>query len=462
MIGLALVLACGGHKKHIKEGDDWMARDNPGAAARAYSKAIDAKDLPELHLMLADALVADHAFEASLEHSAVALEAEIDGARINRAVALLALGRADEAMELLKHVAVGNDDPEIQRMLGEAEIGRGDLTAAAHWLRESARTSDAPRTLAAQAYVAARLGDTETVGTLMPLARAWDEPPPEACADLGAAWLAAGQAGGATAAAELVLAVAPDARQTGGLRDVWAEDARRSARGQDWEGALRSGLRVLALTPDDGELSWGVATWYASLGEWPQAVQWAETALTLEPYRAPEQAGGSGVSAASASAAMTVEERADARRQIGALLAQGYRTTGDTAGELRAHELLMSTGQDDVATLDRATELLLELRRPLEATRLAMESHRRGSDDAARLAAIAFRDLGDLENAVGWASEAWSSHVGDPDIALVLAEMHAADMRYDEAMQVLQMAIGMNPDNRALEQARRAIVERAN
>lgn len=458
---LSLVLACGGWKKHVREGDDWMDRDNPGAAARSYDRAVDAReDDPELRLKLAQALLADGELEDSLEHSALALEFEVEGARRNRAQALLGLGRADEALELLKRESVGSDDPEVQYLMAEAELVRGDLTAAAHWLREARQTSSAPEIVGAHAYVAARLGDASVVGSSMAEARGWERPTPGAPADLAAAWLVLGQPGGASGAAELVLAAEPGARSPGGSREAWMEDAARYAGTQNWEAAIRAGLRANALTSDEGELHWHLATWFASTGDWKGATTWARSSLDLEPYYMPE--AGSRVAAVKAGSALSAEERSAARAEIAALLMQGHRALGDTAAELEAVHLGLASGTEDNALLIRAAELLILEGRPKEATRAAMEAHRQGADDAARLAAIAFRDDGDLENAVGWASQAWEQKPGDPDVALLLAGMHSDDMRFEAALSVLQMAIGLNPDHRGLQAARADIVNRAN
>jgi len=460
-LALWTLLACAPWKKQLAEGDDWMARDNPGAAARAYAKGID--DNPEeplLHLRMAQALIADAEFQRATEHGAIAIEAGLEGAEAVQAEAWLGIGAPDKAIDLLKPLATSGD-PHVGWLMAEAELLRGDLTAAHHWLRESSDDSEDPRLWGAYAYVAARQGDTAPAAAAALASKDWFEAPTSAHADIGAAWLVAGEAANARAQATETIALDPNVNLEDGARAQWRTAAWQAAQQQRWEAAIRQGLRAGVIHMDDAELCWQLGAWHAATDDWDPAILWLERALQTSPYDAPEQvAATSSVSAVAGSTGMSAEERNAIRREITTLLAQAYRRTGNAEKEIESLELYMAAaGTLEPPVLYRMALVLNELSRPRDAAVVAMEAARRGHDPAASLAAKSFFASGDIENAIGWALQAWEFAPGDPELAILLARIYAADKRMDAALDILDASLVSHPDDRRLERLRTEIIE---
>ena len=460
-LALFALLACASWKKHLAEGDAWMEKDNPGAASRAYAKGIaDAPEEAILHLRMAEALIADAEFQRASEHGAIALEAGLEGAVVVQAEAWLGIGNPETAIELLKPLATSGD-PNVGRLMAESELLRGDLTAANHWLRESSANSEDPRLWGAYAYVAARLGDTEPVAAATLASRDWHEAPTSALADIGAAWLVAGEIENARQQSIETIALDPNVKAEGGQRDAWRDAAWRAAQQMRYEAAIRSGLRAAVIDQDDAELCWKLGTWYAASDDWEASIVWLERALVTPPYDAPEQvAATSSVSAIQGAGGLDPAARNQVRAEIAELLAQAYRRTGQTEEEIRALEIQLATGATlapDV--LYRMSLVLDQLGRHKDAARVAMEAARRGHDPAAAQAARSFFKAGDVENAVGWALTAWEYAPGNPDLALLLAEIYVADRRLDAALDILDAALLRHPDDRRLERTRTQIIE---
>lgn len=459
-LAFLLLLACGAWKKHMAEGDAWMEKDNPGAAARAYAKGIDDSPEPVLHLKMAQALNANADYQRSAEHGAIALEAGIAGSELVLAEAWLGIGAPDTAIDLLKPLATSGD-PRVSRLMAESELLNGDLTAANHWLRESADDSDDPRLWGAYAYVAARLGDTEPVAEATLMARDWLDVPISAHADIGAAWVVAGETANAEAQATETIAIDPAVKAEGGAADMWRDAAWRASQQERYEAAIRSGLRVAVLRPDDAELFWHLGTWYAATDDWDGAIPWLERALVTSPYDAPEQvAATSSVSSVNSSSELDPAARNEVRAEIATLLAQAYRRTGDVEAEIGALEVFLATGatlEPDV--LYRMALGLDKLGRNKDSAHVAIEAARRGHDPAAAQAARSFFKAGDVENAVGWALKAWELAPGDPELALLLAQIYVEDLRMDAALDILDAALRSHPDDRRLERTRTQIIE---
>ena len=288
-LALLLLIGCAAWKKHMAEGDAWMEKDNPGAASRAYAKGIEARpDEAILHLKMAEALIADAEYQRATEHGAIALEAGLTEAELVQAEAWLGIGAPDTAIDLIKPLATSGD-PRVGRLMAESELLRGDLTAANHWLRESSQNTKDPRLWGAYAYVAARLGDMEPVAEATLMSRDWQDVPISAHADIGAAWLVAGELANAKSQSIETIAIDPNVKVEGGARDQWRDASYRAAQQQRYEAAIRSGLRAAAIQNDDAELSWRLGTWYAAADDWEGAIPWLELALVTPPYDAPEQ-----------------------------------------------------------------------------------------------------------------------------------------------------------------------------
>ncbi len=456
MLALALVLACGGWRKQIREGDDWMARDNPGAAARAYTKAEKARpeDL-DLQLRLARALLEDEQYAEAVPHAAAAYEEGMTGSPEVYALSLLGAGRSAEVIPVAQKELSSATDDRFHLMLARAELGRGDLVAARYWYEEALKRGSSLELRAGAAYVYARLGEGSTVGSVTLDARDDADASLGVWAELGAAWLAAGDwSNGRNAGAQL-LAMDPSVLGEDAQRGDWIRAADAYAVQGQYEPALHMALSAACLDVEDAELAWKIGAWAAAVQDWRLAARWLEHALVTPPYDAPEENATAGVAVATLGGDMGLAERRKVRAEIGAALTIVYQKLGDPAAEARAWEIVLrSQDQPDAETWYRHALALFRAGDFPGSARSARTATSMGHQEAAAVAARAYRRIGDFENAAGWAMTAWEVAPGDPELALLLAELYERDKRYEAALRVIEMGLSVHPNHQALQRAR--------
>jgi tetratricopeptide (TPR) repeat protein len=456
VLALSLVLACGGWRKQLREGDDWMSRDNPGAAARAYAKAEKARpeDL-EIQLLLARALLADGQAEEAVPHAELAYEEGLPGSPEVYARALLGAGRSAEVIPVAQKEISSAEDDRFHLLLARAELGRGDLTAARYWYEEALKRGTSLELRAGAAYVRARLGDGSKVGSVTLDARDDVDTPQAVWAELGAAWLAAGDWTNGRNAGAQVLAIDPSVNADDGLRGDWIRSAEDYAAREQFEPALHLAFMAASLDLDDADLAWKIGAWAAAAGDWALAARWLEHALVTPPYDAPEESLTSGVAVASSAGGLELSERRRIRREVGRSLSLAYQKLGDPASEARAWGVVLrSTDEADPEAWHQQAIALFRAGDFLGAARSARTATSQGHPDSAAVAARAYRRLGDLENAAAWAMTAWESHPGDPDLALMLAELYERDKRYEAALGVIDKGLAAHPEHQGLQRAR--------
>jgi len=281
---LVLLLSCGGWRKHVKDGDRWLETGNPGAAARAYDKALERHpENPEILLKMAQAELGAGQPEEALPFAEKAFHADpsLKGAQEVYIEALIGTWHFEQALELL------GDSPEedLRPLEAEAWIAAGELERAATALAEAEPTES---NRAAQAYVEARLGRTELLETVGEEALEWTGVPSTAWADVGAAWFVAGEPEKALTIGDLAVGNDARIRLETGLRATWMEQARRAEQQRLLESSLRLSLRAASVGIDDAELCWMVGSRWFGLKELEQGTWWLERALATPPYDAPD------------------------------------------------------------------------------------------------------------------------------------------------------------------------------
>ena len=451
---LLLLLACGGWRQMVKEGDRWMEADNPSAAARAYDRAYDRRpEDPAIQVKLARAwLDAGQPFKAlPLAESAHAAEPRPEGAEAVYIEALVRTWRIEPALELLGDAPA----PELLPLAAEAWMATGDLEQAATALTGADPT---PTNQAALAYVEARLGRTDTLERVGEQALDWVDAPSEAWADVGAAWFVVGQPERAVGVGDIAVGNDQSLRLEGGERQQWLEQANQADEAQRGELALRNSLRAAAVQIQDAELCWKLGVRFLALNELEHGVWWLERALVTPPYDAPDP----NAVVAATDLSLGAEERNAARASIARSLADAYYALQRPQDEVRAMTVVV------VATEPATAEDLMRLsaahsraRQHLEAAQVAQRAAGLGHPRAAEQAARAFAAAGKVSTAIGWATTALESDPTNPDLALLTAELYAADGRYQAAVEVLDRGIAANPSDRRLVNAQKRILNSA-
>ena len=93
-----------------------------------------------------------------------------------------------------------------------------------------------------------------------------------------------------------------------------------------------------------------------------------------------------------------------------------------------------------------------------EAAQAAYQAEHPG---AAQQASRAYAAHGNLTTAIGWANTALDEDPTNPDLALLLAQLYAADRRYQAALEVLDASQTANPGDVRLKQAQQRIYSAA-
>lgn len=438
-------------REHLRTGDDWMERGNYEAAARAYTRADEARPgHPRTLARLAHARVAAGLYADAVGPAWTALDAGVESARADLARALLECGSAPEALAL----TTGPADPALAAALaqvrGEALLALGQPAAAQEPLRV-ALAAGVPTARVWLAWAQGRAGDSAgAVETLAPLAG--DPALPTELLALAAgvplAW----------AAPEPALALAQEALSLdAGLKapEGWADralaEAQRLLELGDRERALLLGSAAWALRANDGTVGRQVGPWWLADGGVSQAALVLERALQSPPFTLDQ---GGAFTHVSTQAPLSEAEVRAGRVELATALAEVRRQQGDPLGELRALQLSIDAGSPDrAAQLWRQTELLYSIDEPSRAWAAWQEAARAGSLEATLRLIDNHQQARRLDQAVSWGLTGWRNHPGDPAIALALAGAYTARGDRSAAQQVLREALSLHPDHAALQAA---------
>ncbi|MCB9746078.1 MAG: tetratricopeptide repeat protein [Alphaproteobacteria bacterium] len=452
---LLVLIACGGSRAQLRKGDAYLADGYPDAAARAYERALEDRPTdPELHLRLASAQLEIGETTQALGHARVAADAELDGAQLVLARALLANFKVDEAFAAARAAMEEDPGPEVYLVLGEVELARGQLPRALTWL-ERAAASEAPYALALHAWALARAGDEAAARGAIVQAQTAAQGDAETTLIVAAAWLQLGETADAQGLGAGLRGADPRLVQAGGLRDELATRAQdRRSRG-DADGAYRDALAAFALTPEIADLSWMIGTWWLADGEPARAASYLEHALSLPPY---VTAGEAQISVASTSGPDLAEVNAK-RVEIARALAAAWQQIGDPGKAAEAMEVaLLRSGQPLTAESCLAlSDAYRSAGRYAEAMEMAARAADMGHPEAVLQVSRALAAAGRLDEAVGRARAGWRVTPGDPELALLLAELYQQRGELNAAREVLGQALNRHPDHPELQAAMEAI-----
>lgn len=428
-----VLIACGGWRKSVRTGDAWMEKDNPGAAARAYGRAEEARPQDaRIQLKLAQALLASGRPEDAAPHAALAHDGGLEGARLVLAEAYVLVWQLDAAEALLTQPG-----PADAHWLGEIALARGDFDAAlAHYERAGGL-----RDQAAQAYIGARQGDItrlRALGEQVP-----DLVDQQALADLYAGWSVAQADLRAARTSERMLAVDARLDDDGGLGEQWLDTSQRARAAGYTEGGLRFALRAGAARPADALTSWEVGLMWADLDEPAQAKGWLDRALATPPYDAPESTDATVIAVQIGS--IELAERDRVRAEMALPLADACRDLGLHAEEAQALTTVAKV-DDDPSIKVRIARAHAAAGNHQLAGDWAASASLAGAVGADVLAAQAYTQAGDVQKALGWALTAWERDKGHPRNTIVLADLYLANGQPHFAIQVMEESLMISDD----------------
>ena len=431
-----LLSACTVHRA-IREGDQWMEKQHPKAAIRAYQSGVEKKpDHAGLQLRLAEAYLAAGEAGVALAHARAAYEAGEDGGAEVLALALVRTHQWQEAIPLLMDALLDSDDPALYAILAEARMSTGQIDLAIESAVE-ARGSSAS-TDALVAYLLARDGRTEEAKELALATLAASPGSPDVLADLAVALYLAGAETGARAAAA-------DAAQLVGDRGAaWAEAARIEHAAGALEGAIRLGMRAYMVDPGAPQAAWTAGIWWLEAGEPERAVT-----LLMQAYRHPDYAlpGDSEVGVVNLMGLPEADRRA-ARYAIAVALADAFHDLDSPRDEIQM--LSEAVGVQPTGELYlRLSEALMDAGRVPEANQAAQRALQYEITDGALATRLArsYATMGDGARALKFATIALEATPGDPELTLIAAAAYENLGDLPAALRLVEAALATHPEH---------------
>ncbi len=429
-----LLSACTVHRA-IREGDQWMEKQHPKAAIRAYQPGVEKK--PEhtgLQLRLAEAYLAAGEADAALPHARAAYDAAEEGSAEVLALALVRTHQWRDAIPLLMDALLDSDDPALYAILAEARMSTGQIDLAIESALEARGSSAANDALVA--YLLVRDGRTEE-GKELALATLSASPSsPDVLADLAATLYLAGAETGARAAA------ADAAQLVGDLGASWSEAARIEHKAGALESAIRLGMRAYMVDPGTPQTAWTAGVWWLEAGEPERAVT-----LLMQAYRHPDYAlpGDSEVGVVNLTGLPEADRRA-ARYAIAVALADAFHELGSPRDEIQM--LSEAVGVQPTGELYlRLSDALMGAGRIPEANQAAQQALQYEPADGALAARLArsYAAMGDSARALKFALIALESAPGDPELTLVCAATYEDMGDLPAALRLVEAALATHP-----------------
>jgi len=462
LLGLILsTTAFAGVKKDIKEGDRALADGRHGAALRAYERALDDEpDNSMVHLRIARLQLAAGNPQNALAPGRVARAAGEPGAEGVLARALLETGAPQEAAAIARQALETGADPDLSLILGEANLSMKKFATAIVQL-EAASEAGLLRAHVALAYALARAGQVERArieASGLQLRHADD---PMVLAGVTVVYNLIGDLPAAQAGSEQAQLASHEHGGALALSQGWLDRAaKRHARG-DLEGALWLGLPAASLTPEDGHLSWVLGTWWLQSDEHLHAASYLHRALSLPPYSL--SGAGQGVVVMTAET-LDKRKKAKAREQIALSLALCHEVLGDPRAEADALQLAIDAvdtpSSEALFKLSVAYERAGRFSESAQAAVAAAEAdptHAAAHFRVAQGYAAAKR----VDVAIRYGLQAWQHDTGNPEIALLLADLFMQRREPKQALEILDVAVEANPRRQDVAETRDAVLRQS-
>jgi len=427
--------------KAKRQGDRWMEKERPAAAARAYETGVEKKpENTKLQLRLARAYLASGEPEAALAPAKAAFDAEEEGSAEVMALVLVRIHQWKEAIPLLTDALVESDNPDLLSILAEARLSIGQSDLAIESAREAKGSSPANDVFLA--YLLARNNKPEEAKEIALSAQASAVNNPEVLADAAVALYLAGAHAGSRAAASKALGLA------GGDVADWVDDAQSEYAVGALEVALRKGMRAWVLNPENPRLAWTLGNWWLEVGEPMWAIDLLLVAFRHPDYTFKENAGVQVYELVG----MKEEDRRADRYAIAMSLAKAF---GDL-GSYRDQVEMLKEAARSVPTAESYMQLsdtLIALGRTAEAQQAAQQALQYGPSDgnaSARLARAAGAS-GDYGQAIKYGLQALRYSPDNAGLILMIAGFYESNNDLGSALQLVEQGLRANPGNTDLQ-----------
>ncbi len=442
---LLLTLGCGA-RRQVRHGDAALAAGKTSVALHAYRSALERRPEDGRALLgLAKALLADGDPDAAVAPARAAHAAEVRGADLVLARALVEVGQGAEARALAEAAAAqAPKDPAAQALVVEATLASGDLKAARAAAERLEQLDPGAPERALAAWVRARSGDLKGAADLASKAAATGLDDSRVQSEAAAVLLLCGEQAGARAAAKAAVA-------RGASAGAWAREASRRDQGGDREGAIRLLSWAVALDPDDGRMAATLGQLYLARGADERAAALLERAVSLHPYRDPKVSGVTVARPDDWPEAVRRQKAAEVLRALA--IARG--NIGDARGAAgalqQAVELSQGSAADWLAVAD-AWERAKVTDATLEALQRAISADAANLGARLRLAR-GLAAAGQLGAAIAQARVAWERNPRDVEAALLLGSLYEQRGERAQARDLYETVLRYNPGESRLREA---------
>ena len=414
----ALLLAGCSARERIRAGDGYMETGRYAAAGRAYAMAVDRRPRNSQALEgAAAAWLANGDPERALTYARRATERQSSGTPL-LAETLLQLGRGQETVTMLEDAV---DAPERDRWLAEALLATGELNAALS-TAQGAEHDDAGNLAGLLGWLNARLDNDEAALSLAHRLRGAESP--QARADAAAILLLLGD----DSAANLAKTVPVDV-----LAEQWWAQAAKKLQSAEKEAALRQFMWLWALSPGDARYTMRAGQLLLDLGEPAPARRALSASLAVD----------------------------DEQREVWHALAMTCQDLEDWHCSAHARSKVLDMSEDpslqdwlDNARAWRSAGSMPDLiamwedavkRQPEQPT---LYYHLAGS----------LMEVGQINQAIGFARLAWKLAPGDAEIALLLGELYTSREEYTSAADIYRQSLASNPGDSRLRASLKTVL----
>ena len=453
-IALSCLTACNSTRKLLIQAEEYMADERYPAAVRTYDQVLkNSPGEPRALVGLARAWLETKQPEKAITPAQVAAETEVAGGRQVLVDALLANGRGLDALDLAAELADSSSNPIAWRRLTEVRLAAGDLPGAVASAEKSLELGGGSSAQSLAAWTHARDGNCERATGLA--GRAATGAPNDITVQAEAAavfrqCMEAAQAQAASSTARTLLNRGPFDEE---------EEAMRRQKGGDLEGAIRRLSWLRSIYPEEGLYARHLGILWADVKIWGRAEAELVAALRLPPFAIATTAAGVQF-ADRRSEQLTPDQRQAAVAQIWTELSRVRSQAGDIGGMAEALEerarSLRSTNAEDWLKAAQAWSLSASPARGVEAAMRAVDLAP-DSYEARKVATMVLATAGIKDRAIGHGRNAWAIRPGDPELALLLGQLHISRGEMRDARSILTEGFKANPNDPRLHDALRRL-----
>lgn len=458
-VGLALapvvgLTGCNSTRKLLKQAEEYMEAERYSAAVRTYDKVLKKRPgEPRALVGMARAWLETNQPEQALTPARVAAETQVPGGAEVLIDALLANGQGRTAVDRAEVLTADVGGAVAWRRVAEARLAAGDLKGAVAASEKALEKGGGTGAQALAAWTHARTGNCARATSLA--ARVVTGAPDlvEVQAEAGAVFRHCNDGPAAQAAASTARALLS--------RGPFAEEeaAMRRQKGGDLEGAIRRMSWLRTVYPEEGNYARHLGLLWSDVQVWGRAEAELVAALELPPFAS--TMGSAGVQFADRrSEQLAPDDRVKAVAHLWAELARVRKQSGDVGGMAEAFEQrALAMNSRDAEDWLRAAKAWSMSRTPTKGVNSALRAVDLAPDsyEARKVATLVLANAGAGDRAIGHGRHAWALKPGDPDLAYILAKLHASRGEFRDARAVLAAGLKTTPGDPRLRDALRRL-----